>query len=137
MSLKRPAERPEAGEADIEADVGNAAIGFAQQEHRAFDSPPLQVVVRRLAEYGAKRADEVRLGHVRDRRDGTYVEWLGIRAIHGVAGAEQAPVQVLGFTAHSETLRHRATTRFQTDGLQASRIGSGTWSRCRSSSAGG
>src|SRR6476620_2565101 len=47
---ERPAEGPEAPEADVEADLGHAAAGLAQQEHRPLDAPSLQVAVRRLAE---------------------------------------------------------------------------------------
>src|SRR3954464_6552840 len=47
---ERAAERAEAGEAHVEADLGHAAVGLAQQEHRALDAPALQVAVRRLAE---------------------------------------------------------------------------------------
>src|SRR3954452_14178640 len=52
---ERPAERPEAREADVEADLGDAAVGLAQQEHRPLDAPALQVAVRRLAERRAER----------------------------------------------------------------------------------
>src|SRR3954454_24338008 len=45
-----PAERPEAGEAGVEADLGHAAVGLAQQEHRALHAPALEVAMRRLAE---------------------------------------------------------------------------------------
>src|SRR5690348_12309737 len=58
---ERAAERAEAGEAHVEADLGDARVGRAQQEHRALDAPPLQVAVRRLAERRAEGADEVRL----------------------------------------------------------------------------
>src|SRR3954451_14050871 len=61
-----PAERAEAAEADVEADVGDAAIGLDEQEHRPLDAPALEVAVRRLAEGGAEGADEVRLRDVRD-----------------------------------------------------------------------
>src|SRR5215204_7112464 len=43
------AERAEAGEADGEADVGHAAVGVAEQGHRPFRPPTLQVAVGRLA----------------------------------------------------------------------------------------
>src|SRR3712207_310032 len=58
---ERAAERPEAREADVEADVGDAAVGGPQQEHGALDAPALEVAVRRLAEGRAGGADEVRL----------------------------------------------------------------------------
>src|SRR5436853_6616751 len=55
-----PTEGTQAGEADVEADVGHAAVRLAQQEHRALYSPPLQVAVRRRAKGVAKSAAEVR-----------------------------------------------------------------------------
>src|SRR3954470_5295781 len=69
---ERPAERPEAAEPDLEADVAHRAVRLAQQEHRALDAAALEVAVRRLAERRAERADEVRLGdggEPRQRRD--------------------------------------------------------------------
>src|SRR5947209_19047347 len=60
------AEGAEAVEADLQADVGDAAIGFAQQEHGPLDASALQVAVRRLAESRAEGANEVRFGHARD-----------------------------------------------------------------------
>ena len=44
--------------------------------------------VRRFAEGGAETADEVRLGDMSHRGHGTDVERLGVRAVHGVAGAQ-------------------------------------------------
>jgi len=84
---ERAAEGPQAREADVEADVGDAAVSLAQQEHRALHPPPLQVTVRRLPEGGAEAADEVRLGEVGHRGDGADIERLGVGAVHGVAGA--------------------------------------------------
>src|SRR3954452_17187057 len=40
---ERAAERAEAGEAHVEADVRDAALGRAQQEHRPLDAAALQV----------------------------------------------------------------------------------------------
>src|SRR4051812_44248672 len=54
-----PAERPEAREPDVEADVGDGAVGLAEQEHRPLDAAALEVAVRRLAERRPERADEV------------------------------------------------------------------------------
>ena len=48
-----PAERPEADEADVEADLAHAAIRLAQEEHRPLHAAPLKVAVWRLAEGGA------------------------------------------------------------------------------------
>src|SRR6476620_2280938 len=63
---EHPAERPQAGEADVEADVGHAAVGLAEQEHRALDPPPLQIAVRCLSEHTPEAADEMRRRHVSD-----------------------------------------------------------------------
>jgi hypothetical protein len=41
------------------------------------------------------------VGH---RRDGTNVERLGVGAVHRIAGAEQAPVQILDLSAHAAML---------------------------------
>src|ERR1700712_1699724 len=80
-----PAERPEAREADVEADLGHAAVGLPEQEQRALHAPALQVAVRRLAEGVAEGADEVRLGDVGDAREGGDVEGARIAAVHRVA----------------------------------------------------
>src|SRR5437879_6515701 len=107
---ERAAEGPRAGEADVEADVGDAAVGLAQQEHRALHPPPLQVTVRRLPEDGAEATDEVRAGEMGHRGHGADVERLGVGAVHGVARAQYAPVQVLDFPAHGSTQRHQGAT---------------------------
>src|SRR4030088_2138995 len=96
-----PAEGAEAAETDVEADVGHAAIGRAQQEHRAFDSTPLQVPVWRLAKGCAERSDEVRLRDVRNSSEGGQVERLGIGAVHGIARAEHSAVDLLNGAAHA------------------------------------
>src|SRR3954469_14237590 len=57
---ERPAERAEAGEADVEADVAHRPVGLPQEEHRPLDAPALEVAVRRLAEGRLERAGEVR-----------------------------------------------------------------------------
>ena len=101
---ERPTEGPEAAEADVEADVGDASVGLAQQEHGALDPTPLEVAVRRLAEDGAEGADEMRLGDVGDRGDRRHVEMLGVGPVHGVAGPQHAPVQILDVPTHPPTL---------------------------------
>lgn len=69
----------------------------------------------RFAEHGAKAAAEMRLGHVRDRGHGGDVERFGKGAVHGIAGAQQAPIEVLDFQAHGATLRHPRGTCAQPD----------------------
>ncbi len=85
---ERAAEGPQAGEVDVDADVGDAAVGLAQQEHRAVHPPPPQVTVRRLPEDGAEAADEARLGEMGHRGHGADVERLGVGAVHDIAGAQ-------------------------------------------------
>ena len=97
---ERPAERAEAREADVEADLGDAALGLAQHEHRPLDAAALEVAVRRLAEGGAEGPDEVRLGDVRDPRERGDVERVRVAAVHRIAGAEHAPVGLLDCAAH-------------------------------------
>src|SRR5262249_37508769 len=94
------AERAQAVEADVEADVGDAAIGRPQQEHRALDAPALQVAVRRLAERRAKRSDEMRLRHVSDPREARDVERLRERAVHRIPRAQHPAIPFLDRSAH-------------------------------------
>ena len=109
--MERPAEGAEAAEADVEADVGDAAFGLAQEEHRALHATPLEVPMRRLPEDGPKAADEVRHGDIGHRGHRGDVERLGVRAVHGVPGTQQATVQVLDVPAHAATLRHPGSQR--------------------------
>jgi hypothetical protein len=109
--VKRPTERAEAAEPDIEADIGDAAVRRSQQEHRALDAAALQIAVRCLAERVAERADEVRRRHLRDLREARDAERLGKRAIHGVPGAKHLAIALFDrsrhpiyFTAHREPL---------------------------------
>jgi hypothetical protein len=99
------AERAETGEADSEAHVGDAAIGLAQQEHRALHAPSLQVAVRGLAEYGAETAAEVGGRDVGDRGDGPHIERIRVVAIHRIPSPQQAPIQILGLEAHAANAR--------------------------------
>src|SRR5262245_45873873 len=77
-----PAEGAQTGEADVEADVGHAAIGLAQQPHRALDAAALEVAVGRLAERRPEGADEVRLGDAGDPGERRHVERLGVGPVH-------------------------------------------------------
>src|SRR5215207_910543 len=89
---KRARECAQAVEADVQADVRHAAVGLAQQVHRALDTTALEVAVRRLAEGRPKGTDEMRLRHTRDAREGRHVEGLGIRAVHRVPGTKKSSV---------------------------------------------
>ena len=63
--------------------------------------------MRRLPEDGAEGADEMRLGDIGHCGHGADVERLGVGAVHGVAGAQQAPVQVFDLSAHGARLRRQ------------------------------
>ena len=62
--------------------------------------------MRCLPEDRAELADEVRRRYMGHRGDGADIERLGVRPIHRVPGAQEAPVQILDVTAHGATLRH-------------------------------
>src|SRR4029077_13572973 len=101
--VKGLAEGAKAREANVEADIGNASVGAAQQEERSLDAPALQIAVRCLAECPAKRPNEVSLGNVGDARERGNVKWLAIGEIHGVARTQQSPVRLLDCTGHRES----------------------------------
>jgi effector-binding domain-containing protein len=104
--VEGPAEGPEAGEPDVQADIRDAAVRLAQQEHGPLHPATLQVAVRGLPEGGTEASAEVGFGHVRDGGDRTHVERLRVRPIHRIAGAEQPAVQVLDVSTHPATLAH-------------------------------
>ena len=97
---KGSTEGSEARESDVEADVGDAPVGLAQEEHRPLDPSALEVAMGRLAEDGPEAPAEMRGRDMGDRRDRRHVEWFRIRAVHRVAGAQEAAVEILGFAAH-------------------------------------
>jgi len=98
--LKCPAERAEAVEADVEADVGDAAIRGTQQKHRALDAAALQIAVRRLAEGLAKPADEVRLRDARDLCEARDAQRLGKRPVHRIPRAQHAAIAFFSGANH-------------------------------------
>src|SRR4051794_9610692 len=116
-------ERAQADEADVEADLRDAAVGLPEQEHRALDAAALEVAVRRLAERLAEGADEVRLGHQRDPGDRRDVERLRVGAVHRVARAEQAAVLLLGRSAHA--VREAQQPAAAAEALTRRRLGAG------------
>ena len=63
----------------------------------------------------------MRLRDVRDRGHGADVERLGVGAVHRVAGAQEAPVEVLGIPAHGDTLRHAARMGERGPGIDGQR----------------
>src|SRR5712692_281782 len=101
---KSTAEGAEAPEPDVEADVGDAPRGLAQQEHGPLDPPALQVSVRSLAKGRAESPDEVRLGDARHASQGRDVERLRVGSVDRIAGAEHAAVEFLDGTGHRPIL---------------------------------
>src|SRR6188508_428226 len=99
---ERPAERTQAGEADVDADTGDREVGRAQQIHRALDAAPLQVTVRRLAERRSKRADEVRFRGAGKTRQGGHVERFAVGTVHRVPGTEQSAIRLLRDASHAK-----------------------------------
>src|SRR5579864_9453463 len=98
--VERLAEGAEACEADVEADVGDASIGAAEQVERSLDASALQVAMRGLAECRAKCPDEMGFGHARHARERGNVERAAVGEVHGVARAEQPPIRLLCCPGH-------------------------------------
>src|SRR5918994_2486232 len=96
------AEGTQTGEPDVEADLAHVAVRLPQEEHRSFHPATLEVAVRGLAERGAEGADEVRLGDVRDPRQGPDVERPREVPVHRVTGAQHAAIGILDGSTHSE-----------------------------------
>jgi hypothetical protein len=82
--MESPAERAQAAEADIEANVRYASVSGTQKKHRALNAPTLQVAVRGLSKRRAKGADEMRFRHLRDARKSSNAERLRKCAIHQI-----------------------------------------------------
>src|SRR6266576_3678581 len=102
---ERAAESAEAVEPDLEADLGDVAVRFAEHEHRSLDAAALEVAMRSLPECGTEGADEVGFGDVRHAGEARYVEGLGVGAVDGVAGAEHAAVELLDGEGHNVNVR--------------------------------
>jgi hypothetical protein len=99
--VESAAERAKAVEADIEADVGDAAIGFPKQKHRALDSPPLEIAVRRLAKGRSEGPGEMRFRDAGDFGKRRNIKRPGVGPIHRVAGAQHAAVDLFDSPAHT------------------------------------
>src|SRR5437868_2920648 len=56
---KCSAEGAKTAETNVQTDIGHAAVCFAQEKHRAFDSSPLQIAMRRFAKGRPKGTDKV------------------------------------------------------------------------------
>ena len=97
---ERAAERAKAGEPDLHADVGDAAIGGSQQVHGPLDATPLQIAMGGFAEGVLERTKEVGLRHVGDAGQLGQVEHQREVAIDGVVGAEHPPVDLLDRVHH-------------------------------------
>ena len=109
--MERSAEGAQAGEPDVEADVGNASIGFAQQEHGALDAPALKVSMWSLVKGRAESPDEMRLRYGGEAREGWNVERFGIGSVHRIAGAQHAPIDFFDCLGHRLLRRYLRSAR--------------------------
>src|SRR5438132_1820264 len=107
--LKTAAERAQAVEAHLEANVGHASIGGTQQEHRPLDPTALEIAVWRLAKGRAKGPNEMRFRDVGDTGERRQVERLRVRPVHRIAGTEHPAVGLLLGAAHPGSPRMAAS----------------------------
>ena len=95
---ERPAEgrreRPDAPQADEEADVRHGAVGVAQQRGGALHPPGEEVLVRRLPERPPELAAEMGGREVRRLRERRDVERLAIAGVGEVLCAQEVPHRV-------------------------------------------
>src|SRR5262245_31631329 len=82
-------ERADAAQTDGEADVGDRAVGGAQQRRGALEPAGQEVLVRRLAERTAELAAEVRAREAGAAREVVDVQRLEVPGVGQVLGAEQ------------------------------------------------
>jgi hypothetical protein len=66
-------ERPDAAQADRQANVCHASVRVAEESRRALESAREEILVRRLAEHSAEFSAEVSWGKVRCLRHGWHV----------------------------------------------------------------
>ena len=84
------AERPQAGEPDNHAHLGDGEISGPEKLAGTLNSPPGQIVARSRAVSCPESADEVVAGVPRARSQGAEIEWTGEVPVHEVSGAPQA-----------------------------------------------
>jgi hypothetical protein len=90
--VEGPAERAQAAETNIEANVCYAPIGDTQKKHRALDTPALKIAVRGFSKRRAEGADKVRLRHLRNPRESWKAERFRKRSIHRISGAQHPSI---------------------------------------------
>jgi hypothetical protein len=89
-------ERADATQADGEADVGDRAVGVAEQRGRSLETTGQEVFVGRLAERSPELAAEVGTRQVRDARKVSNVERVAVARIDEVLRPEEMPQRVDG-----------------------------------------
>jgi hypothetical protein len=87
-------EGADAPEADQEGDVGDGAVGVAQESGRALQPAREQVPVGRLAERAAELTAEVGGRQMGDAGEGGHVERLAVAGVDQVLRPEQVPQQM-------------------------------------------
>ena len=98
--MESAAERAEAVEADLEADVGHAAIAFPKQKHCALDTASLEIAVRRLTKCRSEGSRKMGFGNTGDPGEGGNVKGTGIGAVHRVAGAKHPTIRLFQAPVH-------------------------------------
>jgi hypothetical protein len=84
------AERPEAGEPDNNAHLGDGEISAPEELAGTLNPAPGQIVARSRAVRCTEGADEVVAGVPRVRSQGAEIERTGEVAVNEVSGAAQA-----------------------------------------------
>src|SRR4051812_44225597 len=84
-------ERADAAQADLEANVGDAVVGVAQQRGRALEAAREEVAMRRLAERAPELAAEVRGRQVRSAGKCRHLELLAVPRVDQVLRTQQVP----------------------------------------------
>jgi hypothetical protein len=98
--VEDPAERAQAAETDIEANVRYAPIAGSQEKHRPLDAPSLKIAVRGFPESRAEGADEVRLRRPRNPREAWNGKRFRKRAIHRIPCAQHPSIAFFHRSAH-------------------------------------
>src|SRR5437879_3844858 len=112
---KGPAEGAETGEPDVEADVGDAAVGLAEQEHRALDPAALKITMRRLAVSRPERPYVVGLRDARHLSQRLDVQRLRIGPVDRVARAKHPAIELLDGPGHESKSLGRPTHPWRAD----------------------
>lgn len=82
-------ERPEAAEADVEADLGDRPIGVAQELRRALEPPGQQILMGRRAELPPELATEMGRRETGGAGKRGHVERITEAGVDQILGSQQ------------------------------------------------